>query len=573
MSSSPNHRNRASVLEALRHAASTFASHRAIVLVLRSVKYFLAAFLLLCIADAVAHFAANTRLGLILFWGAAILILGLIGFAIAIFARPKSDAMARILEKRSNQMGSKLTNILELHSQAEDEKLEPLTRDLAQQAVTDATREVDTSEVRAIAKTPFLKREFKRAALILGAFALLPFILGEPGRRQFLRLLQPHGDHPPLSFTWLDISKPVDDTLEIVYGEDTRIEVTAKGHVPKELVLTAEPLDGSGPARKIPMSTRGDGLFITVLENIEQPLRVTAITTNERSRSKHRQLSVLLNPRIEEAWVTVTPPAYTGLPSSEKPFRFAGIQALKGSELTFRLKSNRPLGTGILRATPTEGEPTEVPLEPSPDGKKNQALGKLVVTQSGRLHFGIRDEGDRPADNETSSSLTVSQDLPPSLAFTSPQEDSFVVDSHEFEIEVAASDDYGLRTLRILPSLGENHLAAIEETQPGIGPKRHSLKKTVRLTDLGAQPGDIVTFFAEAIDNCPEPHLTRTQMRRLEVISARAIPRVPPQRGRRRSNRRRLRTTPRSPRLRHATTARNRQRTRKTGASCRGRRL
>ncbi|MDQ8190734.1 DUF4175 family protein [Roseibacillus persicicus] len=519
MSSSPQHRNRASVLEALRHAASTFASHRALVLLLRSVKYFVAAFIILCIADAVAHFAADTRLGLILLWGGIALLLGMIGLVIACFARPKADEMAQILEKREGKLGSKLTNILELHGQAEDDQLAPLTRDLAQQAVTDATREVDTSELATIAKAPFLKRESKRAALVAVLFALLPLLLGEPGRRQFLRFLQPHGDHPPLSFTWLQITKPVHDGLEIVYGEDTRVEVSVKGHLPKELVLTAEPVEGDGPAKKIPMTTRGDGLFVAVLENIEQPLRLAALTTNERSRSKHRHLDVLLNPRIEDAWVTVTPPAYTGLPPHEKPFRFAGIQALEGSELTFRLQSNRPLGKGTLVATPTEGAPVEVPLQPAPGDKKNHALAKLVVSQSGRLHFQVRDEGNRAAEDETSSSLTVSQDLPPSLSFLSPQEDSFVVDSHEFEIEISASDDYGLRTMRILPAVGENHLSPIEETLPGIGPKRHNLKSTVRLADLGAQPGDIVTFFAEAIDNCPDPHLTRTKMRRLEVIS------------------------------------------------------
>ncbi|WP_411847206.1 DUF4175 family protein [Roseibacillus persicicus] len=519
MSSSPQHRNRASVLEALRHAASTFASHRALVLLLRSVKYFVAAFIILCIADAVAHFAADTRLGLILLWGGIALLLGMIGLVIACFARPKADEMAQILEKREGKLGSKLTNILELHEQAEDDQLAPLTRDLAQQAVTDATREVDTSELATIAKAPFLKRESKRAALVAVFFALLPLLLGEPGRRQFLRFLQPHGDHPPLSFTWLQITKPIHDGLEIVYGEDTRVEVSVKGHLPKELVLTAEPVEGDGPARKIPMTTRGDGLFVAVLENIEQPLRLTALTTNERSRSKHRHLAVLLNPRIEDAWVTVTPPAYTGLPPHEKPFRFTGIQALEGSELTFRLQSNRPLGKGTLVATPTEGAPVEVPLQPAPGDKKNHALAKLVVSQSGRLNFQVRDEGNRAAEDETSSSLTVSQDLPPSLSFLSPQEDSFVVDSHEFEIEISGADDYGLRTLRILPAVGENYLSPIEETLPGIGPKRHNLKSTVRLADLGAQPGDIVTFFAEAIDNCPDPHLTRTKMRRLEVIS------------------------------------------------------
>lgn len=519
MSSSPIHRNRASVLEALRHAASTFASHRALTLLLRSIKYLVAVLLLLCIADAIAHFTASTRFGLIITLGAGAMLVGMIAMLIACFARPKVARIASILEGRERRLGSKLTNILELHSQADDEELAPLTRDLARQAVTDATCQVETSELRALAKAPFLKREFKRAALVIVAFALLPVFLGEPGRRQLLRFLQPYGDHPPLSFTWLDISKPGDDTLQIVYGDDTRIEVRAKGHIPKEIVLTATPLDGSAPPRKIPMTTRGDGLFVTLVENIEKPLRVTAHTTNERSRSKHRNLNVQLDPRIENAWVTVSPPAYTGLPSHEAPFRFTGLQALAGSTLSFRLQSNRPLGDGILRMNVNEGESSETPLAPQAAGKENEAIAELVVSQSGRLHFDIRDESGRPPVDSTSSSLTASQDLPPGISFTSPLEDSFVVDSHEFEIEVSASDDYGLRLLRILPTIGDVPLPAIESTLAGIGPKRETLRKTLRLDQLGARPGSIVTFFAEAVDNCPDPHLSRTKMRRLEVIS------------------------------------------------------
>lgn len=520
MSSSPSHRNRASVLEALRHAASTFASHRAGVLLLRSLKYIIAILLLLCVADAVAHFAAGTRFGIILALGGGVVGLVMIALMRACFARPNTAEIAFILEQRESKLGSKLTNILELHNQADSEDLEPLTRDLARQAVSDATREVDTSELAKIAKAPHMKRETRRAGLVLLFFALLPLLLGEPGRRQLLRFLQPHGDHPPLSFTWLKISKPVDDTLQVTYGEDTRIEVTAKGHLPKELILTAEPKDGSGPIRQIPMSTQGDGLFVTVLEDIEKPLQITAITINERSRSKHRYLDVLLDPRIEDAWVTIAPPAYTGLPSHTSPFRFAGLQVLQGSELTFRLQSNRPLGDGSLRISPSDGSPTQVSLAPVPEGKVNQAVAQLVVTQSGRLHFDIRDEDKRAAINETSSSLTVSQDLPPGLTFASPLEDSFVVDSHEFTIGITASDDYGLRSLRILPAIGDTHLTAIEETYPGQGPKRQTLERTIRLDELGALPGSVVTFFAEAVDNAPDPHLTRTQLRRLEVISA-----------------------------------------------------
>ncbi|MDP0492600.1 MAG: hypothetical protein Q7Q71_16255 [Verrucomicrobiota bacterium JB023] len=519
MSSSPKHRNRSSVLEALRHAASTFASHRALVLLLRSVKYVLAAFLLICLADALAHFATGTRLGLVVAIGSGILLLALIGLGIACFARPKAGKMATILERRDPNLGSKLTNILELHDQTTCDTLDPLTRDLARQAVADATRDIDTSQLRQVARAPFLKKEFRKALILLGIFAALPLLLGEPGRRQFLRLLHPYGDYPPLSFTWLDITRPNDDALTVVYGEDTRIEVTAKGHLPKELVLTTEPSDGSAPPRRLPMTTKGDGIFVTVVENIEQPLRLTATTPNERSRSKHRYLSVLLNPRIEKAWLTITPPPYTGLPAVERPFRFDGVQALEGSLLTFRLQSNRPLGNGSLRSIPTEGALAETPLRPVADGQANEALADLTVAQSGRLHFDVRDEQGREAEDAISSSLTVSQDLPPAISFLNPTQDSFIVSSHSFEVELAASDDYGVRTIRLLPAVNDAHLAELEETYPEIGPRRATFKRLVNLQDLGARPGDVVTFFAEAIDNCPEPHLTRTKMRRLEVIS------------------------------------------------------
>lgn len=520
MSSPNNNRTRSSVLEALRRASSTFAGHRAQVMLMRSVKFVIGAFLLLCVADAAIHFGAGTRFGLILIVGLAILALGIAAILIASLARPNSEKIAQLLEQRNLGFGSKLTNILELHEQAEDQNIDPLTRELAELAVSNATQQVDTEEVLTTAKSPHRRHEFKWAAIALFIFALLPLLLGEPGRRQFLRLLHPFGDHPPLSFTWLDISKPFTDQVEVVYGESARVEVKAKGHLPKEVILLAQPQDGSSPEREIPMSTRGDGLFIAELDNVTQALRLTAVTPNKRSQSKQRLIAVLLNPRIEEAWVTVTPPTYTGLPSREKPFLFDGVQALQGSQLTFRLRSNRPLGKGTLAAKLTDAPPIEVPLAPvKGDGKVHDALATFEVSHSGRLHFAIRDEGGRPAEDEATSSLTVSHDLPPDISFLTPAEDSFIVDTHEFEIEIAASDDYGLRAIRLLPAIGDHHLEAITETYEGIGPKRKNFTANISLQAMGAVPGDTVTLFAETIDNCPDPHLTRTKTRHLQVIS------------------------------------------------------
>ena len=44
-------------------------------------------------------------------------------------------------------------------------------------------------------------------------------------------------------------------------------------------------------------------------------------------------------------------------------------------------------------------------------------------------------------------------------------------------------------------------------------------RRTSNFADLGVQPGDVISLFAEAVDNAPQPHLARSQTVRLQVIS------------------------------------------------------
>lgn len=516
----PNpHRTRPIIIDALRQAASTFASHRAMVLILRSVKYLLAGLLILCLADALLHFTSGSRLGLLAAIGAIVLGLGITALVLALAARPSLEKMADLLEHRNHELGSKLTNVLQLDAQSRDDALDPLTRDLARRAVEESAHRVDPAALPPIARYPRLQREFKWAILPVTIFLLLAGLLGEPAHRQLLRYFDPYGDHPPLSFTWLDISKPAEDGIEILFGESTRIEVSAKGHRPKELILTAQPRDGSTPPRTLPMTTRGDGSYVVLLENIREPLELTATTPNARTRSKHRQLSVLFTPQIEEAWLQVSPPAYTGLPTIEKPFRFAGVQALEGSELRFRLRSNRPLGMGTLTAILPEGKSLTFALQPSPEGPAQEALATCTPTESGRLIFQVRDVDAREADHNPTSSLTITRDLPPTITFLAPVEDSYVVEDFAFTMQITASDDYGLRSIRLFAAIDGRQNDPLEWTFEGVGPRRHLITKDINLLEMNAQPGEVISFYAETVDNCPTPHLTRTEVRRLEVIS------------------------------------------------------
>jgi len=512
---------RTNIIDALRTAGKVFASHRAYTRLLRSIKFLLGAVIAMALLDILFHLSAFPRVLLL----TGLLVSGVLLITLAIvtmiWRRPSLDETARDLEKRDPALGSKLTNVLQLHAQAHDPEAAPLTRDLAKRAVEESGNQVKPLSLPPLARSPGLRREVKVALSCLAVFALLVILTGKPAYRQLARLFDPYGDHPPLSFSWLEVTKPIEDGIEVVYGESATVEVKITGHGLKDLILEVAPSDGSRPPRELPMAALDKETFAASLDDIREPLTIFARSKNKRSLSPRREIAVELIPQLTGAQLEITPPAYTGLPPRKQEFRFAGLQALEGSTLTFTLQSNRPLGNGTLIATlpGTEKKETTIPLNPLPDGPANEVRATLPATDSGRLTFAFRDIGDRAPSSEPTAALTVSRDLSPAIAFLSPNDDSFIVEDHVFKFSLGTSDDYGLRKVRAFIAINEVFGEPVEKTFDGVGPRRDTFERELSLAELGAKPGDVLTLSGEVIDNCPTPHLTRTGLRRLEVIS------------------------------------------------------
>ena len=477
--------------------------------------------MVMALLDVLLHLSPLLRvlmLTVLIGAGCALIILAIM---IIGWRRPSLDQTAHDLEKRDLALGSKLTNVLQLHAKASDEKSAPLTRDLARRAVDESAREVDPKSLPPLARHSGLRREFRIACSCLVGFAVLIFLVGSPAYRQLARLFDPYGDHPSLSFTWLEVTKPAEDGIEVIYGESASVEVKVSGHELKELFLVVGPADGSRPPREVPMAAVDQETFVASLDDIREPLTIFARSKNKRSRSHFREVAVELIPQLVGANLEITPPEYTGLPSRKSEFRFAGLQALEGSQLTFRLKSNRPLGAGNLLATfpASESEDVVVPLEPVPDGPPEEARAVLSASESGTLTFRILDVDKRESENAPTAALTVSRDLSPVIAILSPGDDAFVVEDHVLEFSLGCSDDYGIRKIRAFISINEKFEEPLEMTFDGVGPRRETFKKELSLAEMGVKPGDVLTLSGEVTDNCPTPHLSRTQVRRLEVIS------------------------------------------------------
>ncbi|MGC3960747.1 MAG: hypothetical protein QM813_23270 [Verrucomicrobiota bacterium] len=122
---------------------------------------------------------------------------------------------------------------------------------------------------------------------------------------------------------------------------------------------------------------------------------------------------------MEQAFVRVAPPAYTGLKPVEKSYAFKGVQALEGSAVHFRLQSNRPLRNGTIEFTAGDQPPQRVTLTNSAE---NEVTGLIVAKESGRLSFTLTDIAGIPTAGECEGSLTVTHDLPPEVRITEQSE-------------------------------------------------------------------------------------------------------------------------------------------------------
>lgn len=428
--------------------------------------------------------------------------------------RNPPERIARHLESRDPALGSALINALQLARQSEDASVAPLTRNLAAGAVRDYAERLSPTDLPARAVTGATRRPRRVALAGLAGFALLLAAFYPVTTMVIPRFLDPYGDHPPYAHTRVDIVDPGEEGTNVVYGSKLAVVARWSGHEPRELFLTLVPEGRTNGAVTIPMIRSGDRTFAQEVPDVRDDLELV-VHSRTRSFVSHRRLArVLRTPRIEKGYLQIAPPAYTGLPTTERPFDFASASALQGSRVRFRLISNRPLREGtaeILREAPA---PEKVPLTLL---ASNEVAGDFVLARSSRVRFQVTDVEGLVSEISPEGLLTVTYDLPPTVRLLEPNQDGFVAQDFVLKFRAEASDDYGIRTVRL--HRGHNGTFLEPETFAPEGVRRDlGGESTVDLAAAGVRPGDRLSFFAEAIDTCPEPHLARTPTVTLEVI-------------------------------------------------------
>ncbi len=506
-----------SLLSRLAEADGAWQREKARALAWRLVPAFLAAAVVAVALDAFLQLPAAARLALLGIAAVALLVAAGIVAWIGWRARNPPERVARHLEQRDPQLGSSLINALQLAGQAEDAALANLTRRLAAGAVQQYADGLSGVGLRKLAVTGDARKRGRVAAWTAAGFVALLALFFPVTSMVVPRFVDPLGDHPPYAFTRLELVDPGEAGTNIMYGGSLTVRARWSGHEPRELFLTFAPATKPGASTTLPMIRAADHLFSQELPDIREDLVVTAHSRGRGFFSRKHAVGVILVPKIEKGFLRVAPPAYTGLAAEERPFSFAATaSALVGSELRARLRSNRPLREGVAEITGTDDKVTRVPLALV---STNEVAGAFVLSASSRVRFRVTDVAGLPSEFTAESLLTATHDLPPTVRLVSPAKDGFVADDYQLPFRAEASDDYGIATLRLHRAV--NGTFTDPKTFQIEGIRRDGgASEVLELSKMGLEPGDKLSFFAEAIDNCPEPHLARSQTVTLQVVGA-----------------------------------------------------
>jgi hypothetical protein len=278
----------------------------------------------------------------------------------------------------------------------------------------------------------------------------------------------------------------------VARGADVTVTANLSGFTAAEVDIFTRAGAGAPFERAAMIASGEDGAFETIFFGLRQSLDYFVQAAGVRSPVFRLEAAEL--PFVDRLELEYVFPAYTGL--EPRQVEDGGdIAVLRGT--TVRLRVHSTLATTGGRVV--RGERGEVPLELSADGTLS---GAFEVREDGTYRIDLAS----PAGNLVSASpqyaIDVLDDEAPVVSFSKPGRDLRATSIDEVFVEAEADDDFGVARLELVYAVN----GGIEKIVRLAASAAKSMKEasaghTFFLEELGLQPGDVVSYFARAVDN------------------------------------------------------------------------
>ena len=310
---------------------------------------------------------------------------------------------------------------------------------------------------------------------------------------------------------------------QIERGTDVNVTAEVSGHIGAPVTLHYRVGDGNNSENvsaaewqsMLMQSINGSEVpaYRGTLENVNRPLQYYIAVKDVASAQYH--ITISDEPIVTEFQYRLNFPTYTQLQPQTLPVNTGNIQTIFGTELTFTAWVNKPLTEAHLAFEESDDLRLDIATwKPAPNAQAPDAppgshaiRGIYMAKQTENYHIRITDAEGFENRDPINYTLTVFKDTPPEVNIISPARDTVLDNAMLIELEVEASDDYGIQELQLVYRVeaegAEEMNIPLKRWDVQNAPVRRSVF-VVYMWDvdpIGIFPGEVLAYHVQGLDN------------------------------------------------------------------------
>ena len=428
-----------------------------------------------------------------------LLLVGIIGFVGCLcfkhiikryFASITLHDIALKVEECHPELEDRLVSAIQFGDQQIDD---PMQAHMVHRLVTDAVDESKSIDFKATVNKSQRNKRVAAAFLAFLVCSLTVVTFPNQTETALQRIFVPWKKTDPILTTKLAV-KP--GKARILRGQSLPIEVKITGKNADQATIIYTKLDPNQTdvliekkIKMVPFENQKNHFGYEIF-NVDHEVKYY-ITANEKV-SEHFTVKVFDVPKIKDIEISYRFPAYTKM----KPMIQRGngdIRAIVGTEATIRVRPNKPIQTATLHIGDDEQQPMQI------DELITYQV-KILKSAKYKVDLLCIDgfENQMPIEYE----INAIPDKKPEVVIKDPNRDIKATKLEEVSVTVEAVDDFGLAKLVLTYSVGSNANQQLPiETSLTETDKNISRSYTFYLEETDIEPGDVISYFAEATDN------------------------------------------------------------------------
>ncbi len=413
--------------------------------ILNSAALLLVIWLSTIIADSVFFFSTPTR-WLILVLNSALTVQVLRWFVSEPLRHRLKIDDTRELLRAAHEIGyhfDQLSDRLVNSFQLADERNSGTSDQLRELAVTQIAENLKSIQVTSrLNLKKFLLSPLLIGSIFIGSLAsagLMPDVISVSMKRIF---------YPPGRFSRIPEYqfKIMPGNASLIQGEDVNIWAAYAGPAAKNIFLKIRSeKDSDWQTREL---KKEDNYYRAALKNIRRPFSYYLQAEPEQAAewsafitSKPYLIEVKIPPVISELQAEIQAPAYTALPRQFPEKNVGDIFAYPGSRINWRISSSKTLQSARLVLSDSSALPVRV--------RENRIQAEFIPKQSISYFFELTDKEGIKNRKPIRYSITMLQDLYPTVEVLSPGEDIEIPNDVALNLEIEANDDFGFSVMQL----------------------------------------------------------------------------------------------------------------------------